>query len=426
MSNLTIEKQIIGSIILEPENIPEVITILKACDFTYGIHREIYNKILSLYESGGEINPFTVAHNKDDSSYEVSLVEDCTSPAMCISLAKTLKKESVKRESKEQIAHFLKHIDTEEDISNAISELETSLFKANSSLYGKDLTTIHDSVKKVVNNINDKRFNKSLVYGVQSGFQDLDYLTCGFQKSDLIILAGRPSMGKTAMALDIMINADVPVAMFSLEMPEEQLINRILCGRTNINSHNVRTGNISEDEFNKIYKYASTLSSKHVYIDDTSGISVEEIVAKAKKIKTKHDIKLVIIDYIQLVTTASKHQSREQEVSYISRKLKGLARDLNVPVIALSQLNRNLEQRNDKRPNLSDLRESGSLEQDADIVLFMYRHEVYEPDDKDSKGKAELIIGKHRNGGLGTIPLCFKKEISSFKSFSSEKEYDAA
>ena len=267
---------------------------------------------------------------------------------------------------------------------------------------------------------------KQHITGVPSGFMELDYKTAGFHGSDLILIAARPAMGKTAFALNIATNAavraNVPVAVFSLEMSKEQLVNRVLCSEAMVDSNKVRTGKLEEDDWTKLAETIGPLSEAEIYIDDTPGISITEIRAKCRKLKLEKNIGMIVIDYLQLIQGTNKRNgSREQEISEISRSLKMLAKELNVPVIALSQLSRAAEQRPDHRPMLSDLRESGAIEQDADIVMFLYRDDYYN-EDSEKKGIAEVIIAKHRGGSTGTVELLWLGSYTKFVNI--EKRFD--
>ncbi|MCX8042938.1 MAG: replicative DNA helicase, partial [Desulfobacterota bacterium] len=267
---------------------------------------------------------------------------------------------------------------------------------------------------------------KQLVTGVPSGFFDLDAMTSGFQPADLIIVAGRPSMGKTAFCLNIAqyaaSEAHVPTVIFSLEMSKEQLALRMLCSEARVDNHRLRIGCVAENEWGKLAMAAGKLAETNIFIDDTPGLSVLEMRAKARRLKAEHGIGLIIVDYLQLMSgSRTRTESREQEISEISRSLKALAKELNVPVIALSQLNRRVEDRVDKRPHMADLRESGAIEQDADVILFIYREEVYHPDSEEAKGKAEVIIGKQRNGPIGDIKLTFRSEYTRFENYTARE-----
>ncbi len=262
--------------------------------------------------------------------------------------------------------------------------------------------------------------NQGDITGVPTSFGDLDKLCCGLQPSDLIILAGRPSMGKTSLGLCIAYSAalkhNIPIAVFSLEMSREQLVQRILCAEAKVDQHRLRTGALDEQDWENLHETAGRLANTPIYIDDTPAITVRQLRAKARQLKTEKGLGLIMIDYLQLMQGSRRSENRQQEISEISRSLKGLAKELDIPVLALSQLSRAVEQRPNKRPVMSDLRESGSLEQDADLVMFIYRDEYYNPD-SEKKGTAEIIISKHRNGPVGVVTLGFLKEYTKFVPF---------
>jgi len=264
---------------------------------------------------------------------------------------------------------------------------------------------------------------------VPTGYTDLDKLTAGFHAGDLVIIAGRPAMGKTTFALNVAQYAAIeagktyPAAIFSLEMPKEQLVERLLCSVSRVDLTRLRSGHLQENDWPKLTKGAGQLHDAKIFIDDTASISVMELRSKARRLKAEHDIGIIVIDYLQLMRGGPNPESRQQEISEISRSLKALAKELGIPVVALSQLNRSLEQRTDKRPMMSDLRESGAIEQDADIIMFVYRGEVYDKENEDLKGKAEIIIGKHRSGPIGIVDLAFRGEFTRFENLSSRDEY---
>jgi replicative DNA helicase len=274
-------------------------------------------------------------------------------------------------------------------------------------------------------------YSKGGVQGVATGFKELDEMTSGLQKGDLIIVAGRPSMGKTAFCLSIALHASVvakyPTAIFSLEMSKAQLAQRMLCGEARIDMHALRSGKLPQRDFPKLAIAAGPLAEAPMFIDDTPGITVLELRAKARRLKAKHKLALIIIDYLQLMDSSTRMENRQQEISQISRSLKGLAKELDVPVIALSQLSRAPEQRGgDHRPQLSDLRESGAIEQDADVVMFVFREEFYAKDDPSKHGIAEIIIGKQRNGPIGTVQVAFVKQYARFENLSSARPEEGA
>ena len=289
------------------------------------------------------------------------------------------------------------------------------------------MVSIQDLVVSSYEEIENRFNNRDELTGVTTGFYDLDNITSGLQKSDLIILAARPSMGKTAFALNVAQNVALKgkkgVAIFSLEMPKQQLVKRMLCAEAEVEADRVRTGNLQPKDWEKIVEAMTRLSDARIYIDDTSGVTAIDIKAKCRRLMMEEkELGLIVIDYLQLMEGGNPND-RNQQISAISRSLKGLARELDVPIIALSQLSRGVEQRPDKRPMLSDLRDSGAIEQDADIVMFIYRDEYYNREDVENKGKAEVIIAKHRNGSVGKIDLLFQANITKFKNPTKTTEF---
>ena len=316
--------------------------------------------------------------------------------------------------------------DPTEEVENIMDSAEKKIFDIMQSKNQKGYSPIKDVLVDTFSQLEMLYNQKQHITGVPTGFADLDYKTAGLHGSDLILLAARPAMGKTAFALNIATNAavraKVPVAIFSLEMSKEQLVNRVLCGEAMVDSNKVRTGKLDEQDWAKLASALGPLSESEIYIDDTPGISVMEIRAKCRKLKLEKNIGLVVIDYLQLIQGSNKRGgSREQEISEISRSLKILAKEINVPVIALSQLSRAPEQRPDHRPMLSDLRESGAIEQDADIVMFLYRDDYYN-EDSDKKNIAEVILAKHRAGSTGTVELLWLGSYTKFVNIDKTRE----
>ena len=312
------------------------------------------------------------------------------------------------------------------EVDNIIDFAESSIFEISDNKIKPSFFPIGEIIEDNIDALEERQGNKALVTGIATGFTKLDELTAGLQKSDLIILAGRPSMGKTAFALNIAKNAAVDdssaIAIFSLEMSKEQLSFRMLSSEARIDSSRLRRGFITQDDWIRITDAAGILSQAPIFIDDSANISVMEIRAKARRLKREHNIGLVIIDYIQLMKGRASAERRDLEVSEISRSLKALAKELNVPVLALSQLNRKLEERSDKRPQLADLRESGALEQDADVVAFIYRDELYNREENNPhKGKAEIILAKQRNGPTGTAILTFLNSYTRFENYAARE-----
>ena len=317
-----------------------------------------------------------------------------------------------------------KSYDDNEDIGDILDDVEKSIFRLTQNNLRGGFKQINPIMIDALDDLEQKRKKGSAVTGVPSGLLDLDDKTSGFQKGDLIIVAGRPSMGKTALALSMIrnaaIEADAGIGMFSLEMGSEQLAMRLLCAEARVNMHYVRTGKLPQKLWKNLSFATGELQSAPIYIDDTPAITVRELRAKARRLKSEKDVDMIVVDYLQLMQGPRRTENRQQEISEISRTLKALAKELDVPVIALSQLSRAVEQRHDKRPQLSDLRESGAIEQDADIVIFLYRPWVYSKDDED-EGKAEIIIAKQRNGPTGDLKATFISQYARFENISKEE-----
>ncbi|HPU36329.1 MAG TPA: replicative DNA helicase, partial [Bacillota bacterium] len=307
--------------------------------------------------------------------------------------------------------------DEGEEPEKLIAEAERMLMELGSRRVASAFFSIKDILLNTFSHLEYLYNNRGSITGVPTSFSDLDRLCSGLQPSDFIILAGRPSMGKTSLGLCIAYNAalkhNIPVAIFSLEMSKEQLVQRILCAEARVDQHRIRSGDLDEDDWRKLHETARVLAKAPIYIDDTPALSVRQVRAKARQLKAEKGLGLILIDYLQMMTGSRRSENRQQEISEISRSLKGLAKELNIPVLALAQLSRSVEQRPNKRPVMSDLRESGSLEQDADLIMFIYRDEYYNPD-SEKKGIAEIIISKHRNGPVGTVELVFLKELTKF------------
>ena len=316
--------------------------------------------------------------------------------------------------------------DQTEDVEDIMNIAEKKIFDIMQNKSAKGYTPIKDVLIGTFAELERLYNQKGYITGVETGFNDLDFKTSGFHKSDLIIIAARPAMGKSAFAINIAthaaVNNNVPVVIFNLEMSKEQVANRILCSEAMVDSNKIRTGKIDDNEWIKLANASGRLAEAPIYIDDTPGISIMEIRARCRKLKLEKDIGLVVIDYLQLVQgSGKKNSSREQEISEISRSLKILAKELDIPVIALSQLSRGAEKRDDKRPMLSDLRESGAIEQDADIVMFLYRDDYYN-DDSEKKNIAEVILAKHRGGSTGTVELLWLGNYTKFANLEKHRE----
>lgn len=430
--NLDAEKSVLGAILIDKNAIIKIADVVASADFYDDNHGIIFDAMLTLFDKRKPIDIITLTEqlesedqlkNVGGAGYLADIVNLTPSAANVVHYAKIVSEKAVLRRLIEASANIGElGFDEDADISDTLDKAEQSLFAVSQKFMKDKFVAIKDVLTEAFDRIDKIHKDKEsgALRGVPSGFRDLDGMTAGLQKSDLIILAARPSMGKTAFALNIAehvaIDVKIPVGVFSLEMSKEQLVDRLLSSQAGVDSWKLRTGNLTDEDFPRIGYAMGVLSEAPLFIDDTPGANVMEIRAKARRLQMEHGLGLVIIDYLQLMEGRSKggDPNRVQEISEISRSLKGLARELQVPVIALSQLSRAVEQRPDKRPQLSDLRESGSIEQDADIVMFIYRDEYYDPD-SDRKGITEILIKKHRNGPTGAVELYFKPEQMRFR-----------
>ena len=415
------EQAVIGSILMDKDKMVDVADILVPDDFYQSEYRMIYQAMVQINSEGRPVDLVTVLEQLKSMNVppEVSSLDFMREVVNSVAMSANAKHYAKIVKEKSLLRKVIKVNETimEECYSGHMSadsileETEKQLFKLLQSRGAEDITPIKDVVMEAINRIEAASKQTGSVTGVPTGFTDLDYRTAGLQPSDMILVAARPSMGKTAFALNLAANAackkHITTAIFSLEMSKVQLVNRFLSMESSVSAQNLRTGNLSETEWEKLVEGASIIGNSGLVIDDTPGISISDMRSKCRKIKLEHDdLGLIIIDYIQLMTSNTRSESRQQEVSEISRSLKALARELNVPVVALSQLSRAVEQRPDHRPMLSDLRESGAIEQDADVVMFLYRDEYYKKD-TDKPGVAEVIIAKQRNGPVGTVELAW-------------------
>lgn len=437
--NLDAEKSILGASLLDKNALIKIIDIVTSSDFYDENHGLIFEAMLTLFEKRRPIDIVTLTEQLESeklldqvggAGYLTDLVNGTPSAANVVHYAKIVSDKAVLRrliEASSTISEL--GFDEDAEISETLDKAEQSLFTVSQKFMKDKFVAVKDILTEAFDRIDKihKDKDKGALRGVPSGFRDLDALTAGFQKSDLIILAARPSMGKTSIVLNIAehiaIEEKIPVGIFSLEMSKEQLVDRLLSSQAGVDSWKLRTGNLSDEDFPRIGYAMGVLSEAPMYFDDTPGQNVMEIRAKARRLQMEHGLGLVIIDYLQLMEGRSKSgdPNRVQEISEISRSLKGLARELNVPVIALSQLSRAVEHRPDKRPQLSDLRESGSIEQDADIVMFLYRDEYYDPD-TDKKGITEILLKKHRNGPTGFVEVFFQPEQMRFRDLEKRRD----
>ncbi len=435
--NLEAETSVLGGVLLDNEALNRVLEVIKEGDFYRESHRKIFSAILDLYERSEPVDLITltevlrgreVLEQVGGIEYLNSLVNSIPTAANITYYAKIVKEKAILRKLVNRATEIVSQVYGHSgNVDDFLDQAERSIFEISEDRVRPSFYPIKDIIKSSFKTIERLYEKRQLITGVPTGFGKLDELTSGLQPSDLIIVAGRPSMGKTAFALNITahasIEAAVPAAIFSLEMAKEQLAIRMLCSEGKVDAHRLRGGFLSESDWPKLTRAAGSLSEAPIFIDDTPGITVLEMRAKTRRLKAEHNLGLVVVDYLQLMRGRADSDTREQEISDISRSLKALAKELNLPVIALSQLNRRVEERGDKRPQLADLRESGAIEQDADVIIFLYRDEVYnKSEDNPNKGKAEIIIGKQRNGPTDKFELTFLDKFTCFEDISYRQE----
>jgi replicative DNA helicase len=440
--NIEAEQSILGGILIENQAINKVIEILTPDDFYRDSHRKIFNALIDLSERDEPADLITLTNElrKIDqldsiggASYIASLIDLVPTAANIEYYAKIVREKSILRKLIQTSTEIItQSYEDRGDVEGFLDEAERAIFEISEKRVKPSFYSLREIVKESFKTIERLFEKKELVTGIPSGFKELDRMTAGFQPSDLIIVAGRPSMGKTAFCLNVAqyaaIEKKIPVAFFSLEMSKEQLVIRMLCSEARVEGSRLRTGYLSESDWPRLTLAAGTVSDAPIYIDDTAALSALELRAKARRLKSEYGLGMLIIDYLQLMKGRSKAESRQQEISEISRSLKALSKELNIPVIAVSQLSRKTEERRDFRPQLSDLRESGAIEQDADVILFLYRDELYNrSEDNPNRGKAEVIIGKQRNGPTGKIELAFLDKFTTFKDLykgEAENSYE--
>ena len=430
------EQAVLGSMLTDNDAVMAAVEVLKEDAFYREDNKIIYQAILNLYSKSEPIDIITLKDELESMGkfeqvggfeYLASLPDKVPTTANVQKYIKIVEEKSTLRNLIKTANEIIEMgYDPTEDVSDIMEGAEKKIFNIMQNNEKKSYTPIKDVLVDSFTQLEELYNRKQHITGVPSGFIELDYKTAGFHGSDLVLIAARPAMGKSAFALNIATNAavrsNVPVVLFSLEMSKEQMVNRILCSEAMVDSNKVRTGKLDEEDWTKLAEAIGPLSEAGVYIDDTPGISVMEIRTKCRKLKMEKNIGLVVIDYLQLISGSNKRNgSREQEISEISRSLKVLAKELNVPVIALSQLSRAVEQRDDHRPMLSDLRESGAIEQDADIVMFLYRDDYYNKESAE-KDIAEVIIAKQRGGSTGTVKLYWMGNYTKFVNI--ERRFD--
>jgi replicative DNA helicase len=430
---MDVEVAVLGAMLIEKEAISKAIEILDDTAFYKPAHQSIYRAMMALFERSEPVDLITMTEELrrrgelekiGGEYYLTELTSQVSSAANVDYHAHIILEKALMRQLIHSSSEVINRAYSEtEDALGLLDEAEQKIFDISEQRMKKSFVSMNTAVHKTMDVLQSIHGKHSGVTGVPAGFADLDSLTGGFQQSDLIIVAGRPSQGKTALALSIARNAsvlhDIPIGIFSLEMSVQQLVMRLMCAEARVDAHKVRTGRLPEDEWKKLSTSVGRLYKAKIFIDDTPGLGILELRAKARRLKVEHDIGLVIVDYLQLMQGPKNAQSREQEISAISRSLKALAKELNLPVVALSQLNRAVETRGDKRPALSDLRESGAIEQDADVVIFVHRPEMFgitEQDGEPTEGLAEIIIGKQRNGPTDSVKLQFIKHYARFES----------
>ncbi|MCA0988790.1 replicative DNA helicase [Guptibacillus algicola] len=433
--NIEAEQAVIGAVFLETDALTTATEVLQPEDFYRAAHQKIFSVMIELSEKGEPVDLVTVTSELQDRSLleEIGGVSYLSDLANSVPTAANVEYYSKIVEEKSILRRLIRAATDiasdgyakENKIENLLSEAEKSIMEVSQRKNTGAFISIKDVLVDAYDNIEMLQNNTGDITGIPTGFSELDRMTAGFQRNDLIIVAARPSVGKTAFALNIAQNVatktDENVAIFSLEMGAEQLVMRMLCAEGNIDAQRLRTGALTGDDWQKLTMAMGSLSNAGIYIDDTPGIRVGDIRAKCRRLKQEKGLGMILIDYMQLIRGDGSTENRQQEVSEISRSLKGIARELEVPLISLSQLSRGVESRQDKRPMMSDIRESGSIEQDADIVAFLYRDDYY---DKESENKniIEIIIAKQRNGPVGTVELAFVKEYNKFVNL--ERRHD--
>ena len=426
-NSLEAEQSVIGSMIMDKEAIVVASEMLMQEDFYYTQYGLLYQAMAELYNAGEPVDLVTLQDKLKsmNAPAEVSSLEFAGELLAAVPTSTNIKYYAQIVKDKSVLRRLIKITEEIEnqcyaaqgDLEEILAETEKKIFNLLQNQGGREYVPIKEIVLNVLEKIELASKTQGNVTGIATGFVDLDYKMSGLQPSDFILIAARPSMGKTAFVLNIAqyvaFHEDMPIAIFSLEMAKEQLVNRLFSLESRVDAQALRSGNLADSDWEKLIEGAGVIGNSRLLIDDTPGISISELRSKCRKFKLEHDLKLIIIDYLQLMSGSGRSDSRQQEISEISRSLKGLARELNVPIIALSQLSRAVEQRPEHRPMLSDLRESGAIEQDADVVMFIYRDDYYNKD-TDMKNIAEINIAKQRNGPIGTINLVWLPQYTKF------------
>jgi len=435
--SLEAEMSVLGGMFIDADAVVKAVELLDDSMFYRESHRRLFRAMVRMWQTGEVIDVITLSEflkNGSDfdavggAAYLSQLLDAVPTAANIEYHARIVREKAILRRLIEAATGIIQStFDSQGEVEAILDQAEQKIFEIAQTQDRKGFVWIKELLWPAMEQIEAMSQNASSITGIPTGFTDLDTITAGFQKGDLIIVAARPSMGKTAFTLNIAqhaaITAQRSVAFFSLEMSKESLVQRMLTSEARVDASRVRTGRLRDDDYPRLAQAAGLLNTAPIYIDDTPAISILEMRAKARRLKSdRDDLSMIVVDYLQLMSAGGKVESRQQEVSEISRGLKALAKELQVPVVALSQLSRAVESRPDKRPMMSDLRESGAIEQDADVIMFLYRPEYYHgPVDKDGnslEGRAEVIVGKQRNGATGTIPLMFHKDFTRFENFS--------
>ncbi len=432
--NLEVEQSILSAILIDNNTLPEVLEVVSEKDFYREAHRKIFAAMLDLFERNEPADLITITNilkeqgrleSVGGASYLAELVDTVPMATNAAHYAKIIREKATLRQLIERAASITTRcFEDRGDVEEVLDFAERSIFDISENKVRPAFHSLADILNDTYKAVEDAVGNKILVTGVPTGYHMLDEKTSGLQPSDLIVIAGRPSMGKTALALNIAQNAStqtgIPVGIFSLEMSKEQLSLRMLSSEARIDSSRMRGGFLSESDLARINRAAGTLYDLPIYIDDSPAISALEIRAKARRMKMEKGLGLVIVDYLQLMRGRASAERRDLEISEISRSLKALAKEINIPVVALSQLNRKVEERSNKRPVLSDLRESGAIEQDADVIVFIYRDEVYNKKEGEADRTSEINVAKQRNGPTGTVKLTFLDYCTRFEDMAPE------
>ncbi|MDP2603388.1 MAG: replicative DNA helicase [Deltaproteobacteria bacterium] len=437
--NLEAESSVLGGILLENEAVNQVLELLRPEDFYRESHRKVFRAIVELSDRSDPVDLITLSDclkNRGEleavggTAYLASLADFVPTAANITHYARIVREKSILRSLISTATEIAtRGYEEQGNVDEFLDSAEKVIFDISEKKIKASFVAVGDMIKDTLKTVEKLYERKEMVTGVPTGYDDLDKLTAGLQPAELIIVAGRPGMGKTAFALNIAANAaftGAGVAVFSLEMAKEQLVLRMLCSEARVDSSKVRSGYLGERDFPQLAKAAGRLHEAPIYIDDTPAISVLELRAKARRLVRDRSKKigLIIVDYLQLMRGMGTASNREQEISEISRSLKALAKELSVPVMALSQLNRRVEDRSDRRPMMSDLRESGAIEQDSDVIIFIYRDEVYNKSDESKKGLAEIIVAKQRNGPIDTVTLTFLNMYTRFENYTERDELE--